>query len=469
MKWKITSLYVGSYIVLLGLFLIIYTAAVFYFIDKGSKVSPVEMTLDFQQYITGDSEGQPIITAAGKSLLQQNNAWIQVLDENGTEITAWNTPDHTPKHYTPSRLVFINKFSVNGSTIFTGIKEWKNREWSYLIAFPETQISKYPVHYEPHYMFNSLFYILGILIVCILLIGYLFGSILSRPTWKIIQGITRLSLRDYSIRYKAQGVYGNVYQSLNTLADKLQEHESEQRRMEQMREEWIANLYHDLKTPLSLIQGYAELMSDPVERIHTEDISRYSRIIAKNTNQLEALLNDLKITYRLKNNILPLTMRSEDLIEVIRETVIQILNSPAYQEREIDLESDQETILMSLDHQWMQRALNNLILNALIHNPAATRTRIQVQYRQPEVVVRVMDNGKGIPIDEQQRLFERHYRVADARQPTVGSGLGLTIAKQIVEAHQGSITLESEPDRGTVVTLVFPDSFSCVNKQNQKV
>ncbi|WP_017812020.1 sensor histidine kinase [Paenibacillus shenyangensis] len=464
MKWKITSLYVGSYIVLLGLFLIIYTAAVFYFIDNGSEFSPVEMTLEFQQYIIGDNQDQPIITDTGKSLLQQNKAWIQVLDENGTEIAAWNKPDHTPEHYTPSRLVFINKFSVNGSTIFTGVREWKDREWSYLIAFPETQVSKYPVNYEPRYMFNSLFYILGILILSILLIGYLFGSILSRPTWKLIQAITRLSRREYSPRYNARGLYRNVYESLNTLSDKLQEHESEHQRMEKMREEWIANLYHDLKTPLSSIQGYAELMSDPMESINAEDRSRYSRIIAKNTTQLEALLNDLKITYRLQNNILPLTMRTEDLLEVIRETVIQVLNNPMYREREIDLDSDQETIFMSIDHQWMQRALNNLILNALIHNPVSTRIRIRVQRRQHEVKVQIIDNGKGIPINEQQRLFERHYRVADASQPTVGSGLGLTIAKQIVEAHQGSITLDSEPDRGTVVTLLFAHPSSCPNE-----
>ena len=464
MKWKITSLYVGSYIVLLGLFLIIYTAAVFYFIDNGSEFSPVEMTLEFQQYIIGDSQDQPIITDTGKSLLQQNKAWIQVLDENGTEIAAWNKPDHTPEHYTPSRLVFINKFSVDGSTIFTGVREWKDREWSYLIAFPETQVSKYPVNYEPRYMFNSLFYILGILILSILLIGYLFGSILSRPTWKLIQAITRLSRREYSPRYNARGLYRNVYESLNTLSDKLQEHESEHQRMEKMREEWIANLYHDLKTPLSSIQGYAELMSDPMESINAEDRSRYSRIIAKNTTQLEALLNDLKITYRLQNNILPLTMRTEDLLEVIRETVIQVLNNPMYREREIDLDSDQETIFMSIDHQWMQRALNNLILNALIHNPVSTRIRIRVQCRQHEVKVQIIDNGKGIPINEQQRLFERYYRIADASQPTVGSGLGLTIAKQIVEAHQGSITLDSEPDRGTVVTLLFAHPSSCPNE-----
>ncbi|WP_046213505.1 sensor histidine kinase [Paenibacillus wulumuqiensis] len=460
MKWKITSLYVGSYIVLLGLFLIMYTAAVFYFVDHGSRFSPVKMTLDFQQYIGADSQNQPVIQQAGIELLKQHNAWIQLLDENGTEITAWNKPADAPAHYTPSRLVFINKFSVNGSTIFTGVKEWKNREWSYLIAFPETQVSKYPINYEPRYMFNSLFTIFIVLVISILLIGYLFGSLLSRPMWKLIQGITRLSLRDYSVRYHTKGLYHNVYESLNTLSDKLQDYEREQQQMETMREEWIANLYHDLKTPLSSIQGYAELMNDSGVSINMEERVKYSGIIAQNATQLEGLLDDLKLTYRLKNNILPLTMHDEDLAEVIRETVIQLLNTPVYMEREIHLEIEEEPLHMMLDHKWMQRALNNLILNALVHNPPATVIRIEVSDHHQHIEVQIRDNGKGIDSEEQERLFERHYRVTDAAQPTSGSGLGLTIARQIVEAHGGSITLQSTLGQGTVVTLLFPRNYS---------
>lgn len=175
-------------------------------------------------------------------------------------------------------------------------------------------------------------------------------------------------------------------------------------------------------------------------------------MIMNKTAYIEILLDDLKLIQRLKNHWLPINLSSVNLVELVRVVVINLLNDPKYSNRVISFESDLEQINHAVDPVLMQRAFTNLIHNAVVHNPENTRVQVSI-YGGDEIKICIEDNGRGISKEDQENLFERYYRGTNTEGSYAGSGLGLAIAKQVIEAHGGSISLESELGKGTRISI----------------
>ncbi|WP_052947966.1 sensor histidine kinase [Aneurinibacillus tyrosinisolvens] len=222
-----------------------------------------------------------------------------------------------------------------------------------------------------------------------------------------------------------------------------------------MREEWITNLSHDLRTPLSSIKGYGEVLAEPDEAMPAEEREKYAGIIVGKADYMGALLDDLKITYQLKNELLPLKKQEGNIVELIRSVVIELLNNPRYEERDIEFETTAEYIPFLFDSVWLQRAFMNIIYNAIVHNPPGTKVRVSVRGNGEQITVEIEDDGKGIEEQELANVFERYYRGTNTEGQHEGSGLGMAIARQIITAHQGEITVKSEIGAGTKVVIVF--------------
>lgn len=169
---------------------------------------------------------------------------------------------------------------------------------------------------------------------------------------------------------------------------------------------------------------------------------------------MENLVDDLKLTYQLKNELFPLNRNRENIVEVVRDTIIDILNHPHYEEAPILFEAEAEEILFIGDQRLLKRAISNLIYNALVHNPKGTEITVRVK-KEEQVIIEIEDNGKGIEPKELDRLFDRYYRGTNTGEAHKGSGLGLAIAKQIIEVHSGAIHVESKLNCGTKVTVLL--------------
>lgn len=462
MRWKITGLYVGSLLILSLLLLCIFVFTIWFSIIAGVNVPetersrfPEQFTLEFEKFIMNDN-GMPTVKKEGEEKLKEFNAWLQILDKNGTEIANWGKPDEVNDHYTPSELIFNYKYSNNGNTIFVSRKNVDNKEWSYVIGFPENRVSKYTVLFSPESLgYRDLITPLVIILLTVIIIGYLFGKKLSRPVLDIINGITKLAKGHYHINYKAKGLYKNVYYGLNTLASTLHYNQRERRRLENMQEEWIANLSHDLKTPLSSIKGYGEVLSDEKNISNTKEVAEYANIIMNKSLYIESLIEDLKLTYQLKNNMLPLNKKNINLVELLRTIIIAILNTPQYREREIHFDVNTENIPFYGDAKWLTRAFNNLIFNALTHNSNTTEIWVSVNQTFHDTKITIKDNGKGIPAEDLDNLFERYYRGTNTNRDNAGTGLGMAIAKQIITSHEGTISVESSLNKGTCISIIF--------------
>ena len=171
----------------------------------------------------------------------------------------------------------------------------------------------------------------------------------------MINGIQNLAKGNFQSKYEQKGIYKNVFQNLNDLSSTLMVNEAERRKIEKTREEWVTNITHDIKTPLSSIKGYAELIQE-YELDETEK-NRYVEIILNKSDYIQHLIEDLNLTYQLKSTLFPLKKKEEDLVEIVRESIIEILNHPLYEDCRLDFSTEWDHYPFSCDKTLIQRAI----------------------------------------------------------------------------------------------------------------
>jgi signal transduction histidine kinase len=466
MKWKLTAQFLLFIIltIFLSLFAFLVLNMFFLYSNFGKSdrfipyQSPSNYTLDFEKNI--DFKNKEISIPADKlTQLEQGDMWIQVLDENGTELYSRFKPANVPVHYTPASLIHYHKYTgaLQNSTIFVGMLEREDRKLSYIMGFPKDVIGKAYVYYRTETLLRDLFLIFSVTAIIVTFIalafGYMFSHRLAKPLVKIIEGIQRLVKGDFSNIYTPKGIYKNVFQNLNELSSVLQSNEDERRKIERMREDWVTNITHDIKTPLASIKGYAELLQDKEYNIDDLERERYVEIILDKSDYIEHLIHDLNVTYQLQNPSFSVKKEEENVVEVLRESVIQILNHPLYEDTQLEFSAEIESYPFHCNKMLLQRAFMNLIFNAIVHNPPDTFIRIFIREDKGRAQIFIEDEGNGIAEEELENLFIRYYRGTNTGEAHKGSGLGLAIAKQIVEAHGGSIDVSSGVGKGTRVMI----------------
>ena len=228
---------------------------------------------------------------------------------------------------------------------------------------------------------------------------------------------------------------------------------TEKEAQEQYRREFTANVSHELKTPLTSISGIAEIIRNGI--VKPEDIPHFAGKIYDESQRLITLIGDIIKLSRLDENQVPMERETVDMLEMARD-VVQQLSSVA--------RKSGVTLVANGTHgqvQGVQQVLGemvyNLCENAVKYNRAGGRVWVDVQQVADHVVLRVKDTGIGIPAAEQGRIFERFYRVDKSHSKAVGgTGLGLSIVKHGAALHHATISVSSEPEQGTEITLTFP-------------
>lgn len=188
-----------------------------------------------------------------------------------------------------------------------------------------------------------------------------------------------------------------------------------------------------------------------------KETREFGKIIAEKSTYMMELLEDLTLTYRLKNNGLPITKETVDINEFIRRTLIHFINDPANKEKNFIFHPYEGTLLASVDPKWFQRVLDNLIANAIKYNPAGTTIKVSLSpIEQHLIVITIEDDGIGMDKETLGKLFQRYYRGTNTKESGSGTGLGMAITKQLIQLHGGSINVKSEPDNGTTVRIMLP-------------
>ena len=343
------------------------------------------------------------------------------------------------------RIAIFLLLLVLGITL-TGIIFWAR--WRYEYGQWFQAIGEYGRGFFP--VISDIVIITALSIIFFVL-GY--GIWLSLKVTKIMNAIESISMRNYQAILES-GMFREIYTALNKMDMDIKESDKLREDTEHTRNEWIVNITHDLKTPLSPIKGYAELLTSQCKE---ENATEYGQIILRNALHTEKLINDLKLTYQLDSGAIPLNIQKVMLSRYIKELVIDIVNDPAFSNRNIKFKNNCPDLDVNLDTGMFRRAFQNIVINALVHNPQETEIEIEINNTQQDFIcIYIRDNGVGMTEPEQTQLFKRYYRGTSTNERPEGSGLGLAIAKQIVELHAGKISVSSNPDKGTEFIISIP-------------
>ncbi len=287
-----------------------------------------------------------------------------------------------------------------------------------------------------------------------LIFGYLFSRKLTKPMGEIINNVDVLAKGNYGLCTKERGIYKDVFANINDLANVLKRNEIERKELDSMREEWLANITHDIKTPLASIQGYAEIISDKEYEFSKEEIQDYTEIIYSKSKYIKELVDELNLSTRLKNNALTLNKHNTNLVSLLRNIIIDILNDSRYENRDIEFTSNIDVIEKEVDTILLKRALTNLIFNAVVHNKEDVSIKVELK-KVDRITVIIKDNGNGISTEDLKHIFDRYYRGTNTGEAHKGSGLGMAISKEIINNHGGDIKINSKLGHGTEITIML--------------
>ena len=269
-------------------------------------------------------------------------------------------------------------------------------------------------------------------------------------TARLVQPIERMTAHLNNVSGVAR------YPELEPFMDMIEQQHEEILRSANMRVEFTANVSHELKTPLTSISGYAELIESGMAQ--GEQAKTFAAEIHKSANRLLTLINDIIRLSQMDAPMPDLKFEPVDLAQIATNTFEQLEMSA--RKADVTLQLDAKPAMVEADRQMMDELLYNLCDNAIRYNVHGGSVKLEVRPIRDKVIVCVQDTGIGISPENQEHVFERFYRVDKSRsKATGGTGLGLAIVKHIAVKHNAQIELESELGRGTKISVIFVRCF----------
>ena len=292
-------------------------------------------------------------------------------------------------------------------------------------------------------VFVSVAPVITLIILIIITVCVVISHLLTKQLLKPIEVmVSNLENSDYESPYK----------ELDPLSEMLRSQHADVLAAAKARQDFTANVSHELKTPLTAISGYAELLEGGM--VTEEKQTHFYQEIRKNADRLLALINDIIKLSELDRVNHELAFETIDLYEVAQDCVNELSVSAKLKDITIDMEGSGSVI--HGNKELIKELIENLIQNAVRYNNPGGKVMVSVQTIDNINCLIVKDNGIGIPAADQQRVFERFYRVDKSRsKATGGTGLGLAIVKHIVELHDAKIELDSAPGVGTTISVLF--------------
>ncbi len=280
--------------------------------------------------------------------------------------------------------------------------------------------------------------------VAIVMLG-VFGGMrrFASPLHAVMDAADRVAEGDYEVRVQPSGPppMRALAHSFNTMTERLQN-------ADRLRRNVMADVAHELRTPLSVLQGRLEGLIDGV---YARDDRQLAELLEE-TQVLSRLIEDLRTLALSDAGVLPLQKEPVDFGGLVRDVVRSM--APAADKKLVSLRASAfaKPVTVDVDPVRIREVLTNLVSNALQHSAAGTSVDVSVSEAKASVAIVVRDAGEGMPPEEVARIFDRFYKGASSR----GSGLGLAIAKSIVTAHGGEIRASSEPGKGTTLEFTLP-------------
>lgn len=262
------------------------------------------------------------------------------------------------------------------------------------------------------------------------------------------------------VRYHDE--FSSIADSINRMADTVEAMKQKEQEAEETKNELITNVAHDLRTPLTSIIGYIDIVNNMPD-LSEKQRSEYLKITWEKARKLEKLINELFSFTKISYGGMPMRMEKIDVIKMLEQEADELY--PTFKENELEclLETDADSCMIMADGEQLVRVFDNLLGNAIKYGRYGKMIRIRTLTENTQIQIQIVNYGSVIPAENLPFLFEKFYKVDTSRQPSSeGTGLGLAIAKSIVESHGGSISARSSFE-GTVFEVVLPTAGAYQN------
>ena len=266
----------------------------------------------------------------------------------------------------------------------------------------------------------------------------------------IIEALEKIAQGDFRIRvenkFQDNQIVGELANTVNRMALELDQ-------MENMRQEFISNVSHEIQSPLTSIRGFARALEN--DQLSVAERHHYLSIIETESTRLSRITEDLLKLATLESDQVQLEPKPYRLDKQVRSLILAC--EPQWMEKELEMDVVLDELQVTADEDLLSQVWINLIHNSIKFTPQGGRVRVELHRQNGNVEFKIADTGMGISEEDQARLFERFFKADKSRtRSNGGSGLGLSIAKKIVDLHKGTIEVKSNVGAGTIITVSLP-------------
>lgn len=302
--------------------------------------------------------------------------------------------------------------------------------------------------FDPHIKHVPIFVLLvgSLLIGCS--IAIFVGRLIIRPIQRISNAFGELSKGNFEVRIPTEGKISEIRemaQSFNSMAYDLSH-------IETLQSDFVVNVSHEFKTPLSAIEGYATLLQDPALTRDKHD--RYLEKILENSRRLSSLSSNILLLSKLENQETVPHQTEYRLDEQLRRIILLLENKWAPKNLTFDI--DLPKLRFYGNEQLLDQVWYNILDNAVKHSPAGAVISIHSEQDEKNISISISDQGEGMPDEVQKHIFDKFYQ-GDHSRTTEGNGLGLALVKRITELCNGAVTVRSSPGNGATFTVTLPN------------
>ncbi|MEK5444154.1 sensor histidine kinase [Fredinandcohnia sp. FSL W7-1320] len=337
----------------------------------------------------------------------------------------WN-PQHTlPLMFIQMSIILLFGFAYNPLYI-------------YMIFIIVYQMVRLPM--QMLYVLCGLFTIFGLFLIYQVVLSGEYSAILNFGP-PLFGGSILPFIMKGSIKYK------EMSENLKRTAEELEQKNREKTRLEESKKQMLADISHDLKTPITTIQGYSKVLYEGLVK-DEEQTKKYLRYIYEKSIRVTSLIDELFMFSKLDSPDVPIQKEKKDICEFYRGVIAE--HYDIFEEKDMELEIDipNEKIMHAFDQKLLNRALSNLLQNINKYNPEETKVFLKLTKNEEKIIIEIGDDGIGIREDIARTVFDPFVRGDKSRMNDEGSGLGLAITKKIIELHNGNIRVDTTPKQG---------------------
>lgn len=430
----------------------IYFVGIFMTQEGRNKANAPSWTVrQIAESIKGTPKSGYFLPADLQNELKSRDAWAMLLNDNGKVVWKQDLPAELPLDYTSAEIAKFSRYYLKDYPVYC----WECGSGLIVIGFPKDAYIKFPVDYSYSQFWFMIHFVelllAGNIILLILLYAFLSWRTV-KPIQPILEGMDLLS-RGEPVHLQTKGWFFEIASKINSVSALLQDREAALKKKEKARMEWISGISHDIRTPLSMIMGYAGEMKDDAGL--PEPVREPSALICAQAVKLKNLVNDLNLVSRLEYSMQPINSRPLRAAKLIRESVSEYLNGGMEEAFEFETELTDKTVKINGDERLLKRAVANLLQNSVSHNSSGCKIIVSLQTRDNNCIITVSDNGSGITPAQMEQLQKLVNTDRDSF-PLQEHGLGLRIVHCIAKAHNGMLQLESQPGIKTSVSIIIP-------------